>query len=251
MAGTVLLSIADGIADVRLNRPHRLNAINPQLLADFAAALEQAQSSAEVQVILLRGEGRAFCAGDDLKEFDDQARGETATRRYVEQIQDITRLLLLRDKVVVGAIHGWAVGGGLEWVINCDIAVMGTGCRCFFPELLLGVFVTGGVTSLLPNHVGLQKAKELILLGERFGAASALEMGLVARVVGDDDVLPTARAMAEKIRDLPPLMRVAAKKILTRAYQLPLEQAMDLETDATVAGFLDPATRDRVAGALK
>lgn len=251
MAETVVLTIADGIADVRLNRPHRLNAINPELLADFAAALEDAQSSAEVQVILLRGEGRAFCAGDDLREFDDQAKGAQETRQYVERIQDITRLLMLRDKVVVGAIHGWAVGGGLEWVINCDIAVMGAGCRCFFPELSLGVFVTGGVTSLLPSHVGLQKAKELILLGERFGAAEALEMGLVARVVDDDDVLSTARAMAEKIRDLPPLMRSAAKKILTRAYQLPLTQAMDLETDATVEGFLDPATRDRVAGALK
>ena len=81
--------------------------------------------------------------------------------------------MVLGDKPVIGAIRGWAVGGGLEWVINCDFAIAAEGTRFFFPELSLGVFVTGGVTELLPRLVGLQRARELIMLGERFDAAQA------------------------------------------------------------------------------
>ncbi len=243
---TVLLSIADGIAEITLNRPERLNAINPDLLRDFAAAIRAGQGQA---VILLRGAGRAFCAGDDLKEFDDQSHGPEETRRFIEAIQDVTRLLMGSDAIVVGAIHGWAVGGGLEWVINCDLAVMAEGCRCFFPETALGLFVTGGVTSLLPNLVGLQKAKELILLGDRFDARAALAMGLVSRVVPDDACLDEARALARRIAGLPAHSRRNVKRVLNRAFQLPLDQAMALETDATVEGFLAPATAALIAKA--
>lgn len=251
MTSTVHLTVAGPIAHVVLNRPERLNAINRALLADFAQALRTAQADPAVAVILLRGEGRAFCAGDDLKDFDDQLGADAAaTRATIEAIQDITRLLMGGDAVVIGAIHGWAVGGGLEWVINCDLAVMGEGCRCFFPEAELGVFVTGGVSMLLPNMVGLQKAKELILLGERFTAAEALAMGLVSRVVPDDTVLETAEALARRVAALPAVARRNVKRVLNRACTLPLAAAMDLETDATVEGFLDPGTRARVASRL-
>ena len=85
--------------------------------------------------------------------------------------------MVLGDTPVIGAIRGWAVGGGLEWVINCDFAIAAEGTRFFFPEIALGVFVTGGVTALLPRLVGLQRARELIMLGERFDAAQALCLG--------------------------------------------------------------------------
>ncbi len=154
------------------------------------------------------------------------------------------------DRIVVGAIHGWAVGGGLEWVLNCDIAVMAEGCRCFFPETSLGVFVTGGVTSILPNVVGLQKAKELILLGDRFTAGQAAEWGLVARLASDEDYLEVGRSIAARIRDLPRIARQNVKKVLNRSFQLPLGEAMALETQATVEGFRDPATAGRIAGVI-
>ena len=107
----------------------------------------------------MRGAGRAFCSGQDLKEFDHQSEGEAEARAYIESIQDITREMVLGEKMIVGAIHGWAVGGGLEWLINCDLAILAAGTRCFFPEISLGVFVTGGVTTLLPKLVGLQKSQ--------------------------------------------------------------------------------------------
>jgi enoyl-CoA hydratase/carnithine racemase len=242
MADTVELTLADGIAEIALNRPHRLNAINPSLLRDFATALRSSQASAEAPVILVHGRGRAFCAGDDLKEFDEQSRGPEETRRFVEQIQEVTRLMIEGDAIVVGAIHGWAVGGGLEWVLNCDLAVMARGCRCFFPETSLGLFVTGGVSSILPNLVGLQKAKELILLGDRFTAAEAEAWGLVARVVDDDAYLAEARALSRRVAALPAHARRNVRRVLNRAFQLPVHEAMALETEATIEGFLHPAT---------
>src|SRR5687767_8471372 len=147
MTKTVLSDyLGDGVQKISLNRPHRLNAIVPELLEHLIAAVDQANRDAKVGAIVLTGEGRAFCAGDDLKEFKAQAENETATTAYIERIQDITRALMLGERPVVGAIRGWAAGGGLEWVINCDFAVAAQGTRFFFPEIGLGVFVTGGVT---------------------------------------------------------------------------------------------------------
>ncbi len=253
MATTVLTEdVGDGVRVLTLNRPHRLNAINPALLEDLIAALERAGRDAGVRAIVLTGAGRAFCAGDDLKEFGTQigstgAGDPAATRAYIERIQDVTRAMVGGDTPVVGAIRGWAVGGGLEWVINCDFAVAAEGARFFFPETALGVFVTGGVTELLPRLVGLQRARELIMLGARFDAADAERWGLVWKVVPDADLLPTALATARRIAALPPGPVRDLRRILARRAGGGLDAAMAAETDATVRGFLDPETAKRVA----
>ena len=124
MKDTVLFEVDEAIATITLNRPERLNAINPPLLEALTAALQQANDDPHINVIVLQGAGRAFCAGDDLKEFDSQVGSKAETRAYIEKIQDVTRQICLNQKIVIGAIHGWAVGGGLEWVINCDFVVM-------------------------------------------------------------------------------------------------------------------------------
>jgi enoyl-CoA hydratase/carnithine racemase len=247
MAGAVLRETKDGICVITLNRPERLNAINPALLAGLELALAEADRDAATRAVVLCGAGRAFCAGDDLKEFDQQRRSPAETRRYVESIQSITRAIVLGDKMVIGAIHGWAVGGGLEWLINCDFAILAADTRCFFPEISLGLFVTGGITSLLPRLVGLQKARELILFGERFDARAALAMGLAWKVVPEDELLAEAQAVARRIAALPADQVRDLKRVVNRACQLDVEGAMALETEATVRAFLDPATAARVA----
>src|SRR6476660_8579294 len=202
---TTVLShyLGDGVQKISLNRPHRLNAIVPELLDDLIAALDGANADAKVGAIVLTGEGRAFCAGDDLKEFNAQVSDEKGTTAYIERIQDVTRSIMLGARPVIGAIRGWAAGGGLEWVINCDFAIAAEGTRFFFPEISLGVFVTGGVTEILPRLVGLQRAREMILLGERFDAAQAQAWGLIRQVVSDDALMPEALALARRIADLP------------------------------------------------
>jgi enoyl-CoA hydratase/carnithine racemase len=247
MTSTVISKMDNGIRSIILDRPDRLNAINPDLLADFLEALKEGNADPATKVMVISGAGRAFCAGDDLKEFDSQVGTEEETRAYIESIQVITREIVLNDKMVLGAIHGWAVGGGLEWVINCDLAVMAKGTRCFFPEISLGVFVTGAVTTLLPKMVGLQKAKEMILFGERFDAAQALEWGLVWKVVDEENLMTETLNAAERIAELPQEAVRDLKRVINRACHMDVEGAMALETDATLRGFLDPATAKRIS----
>jgi enoyl-CoA hydratase/carnithine racemase len=246
VTGTVLTEdMGDGVRVLTLNRPQRLNAINAELLEDLNAALDAAGRDDGIRAIVLTGAGRAFCAGDDLKEFEGQSGDAATTRAYAERIQDVTRAIIGGDKPVVGAIRGWAVGGGLEWVINCDFAVAAEGTRFFFPETTLGVFVTGGVTFLLPRIVGLQRTRELILLGERFDAAEALAWGLVWKVVPDSELLPTALATARRIAALPTGPVRDLRRILAR--NATLDECLAAETEAAVRGFLDPETAKRVA----
>jgi enoyl-CoA hydratase/carnithine racemase len=248
MTGTVLTEDAgDGVRVVTLNRPRRLNAITPELLEDLIAALQAADRDAAIRAVVLTGAGRAFCAGDDLKEFGAQSKDAATTHAYIERIQDVTRALLLGDTPVIGAVRGWAVGGGLEWMINCDFAIAAEGTRFFFPEISLGVFVTGGVTELLPRLVGLRRARELIMLGERFDAAQAREWGLLTKVVPDAELVPEALALARRIAALPPGPVRDLRRILARRSGGGLEAAMAAETEATIRGFLDPETAKRVA----
>ncbi len=239
--------LGDGVQKISLNRPHRLNAIVPDLLDDLIAALDAANGDVHVGAIVLTGEGRAFCAGDDLKEFSAQASDETETTAYIERIQDVTRSMMLGDRPVIGAIRGWAAGGGLEWVINCDFAIAAEGTRFFFPEISLGVFVTGGVTELLPRLVGLQRAREMILLGEKFDANQAKSWGLIRDVVADEVLLPAATDLARRLAALPRERVRDLRRILARRDGAGLDGAMRAETAATVSGFLDPATASRVA----
>ncbi|CAG1016254.1 MAG: enoyl-CoA hydratase/isomerase family protein [Rhizobiaceae bacterium] len=248
MAGTVICTdLGDGVRQISLNRPARLNAIVPDLLDDLVAALTEADRDAAVRAIVLTGEGRAFCSGDDLKEFSSQATDDDGTTAYVERIQDVTRALVLGDTPVVGAIRGWAVGGGLEWVINCDFAVAAEGTRFFFPEVSWGLFVTGGVTEILPRLVGLQRARDMILFGEKFDARQAMEWGLLREVVADADLLPRATELARRIAALPVGPVRDLKRIFARRHGAGLEAAMAAETAATVRGFLDPETAKRIA----
>ncbi len=249
MTGTILTEdLGDGVRKISLNRPTRLNAIVPELLDDLVEALTEADKDEAVGAIVLTGEGRAFCSGDDLKDFEDQVSDEVGTTAYVERIQDVTRAMVLGDTPVVGAIRGWAVGGGLEWVINCDFAIASEGTRFFFPEISWGLFVTGGVTELLPRLVGLQRARDMILFGERFDAKQAHDWGMIREVVPDGELMEKSTTLAKRLATLPKGPVQDLRRILTRPGGASLEMAMALETEATVRGFLDPETARRIKG---
>lgn len=243
---TVLLGARDGVATITLNRPHRLNAMTEELVEDLDRALDAASRDSEVRVILLCGAGKAFCAGDDLKEFEAQTRSPEATHRYLGRVQDTVRKMFYGEKPIVGAAQGWAAGGGFEWLINCDFVVLAEGTHCFFPEVSLGFIVTGGVTALLPRLVGLQKAREMILFGEKYSAAQLLALGLVHKVVPDTVLLDEAQAVARRIAGLPPGPVRNLKRVMNRALGLDFESVLELERETVLQGFLDPETRRRV-----
>lgn len=242
---TVLSECSDGVRTITLNRPECLNAMNRQLLADTASAFGDANADEATRVIVLTGAGRAFCAGDDRHEHR-HPENEAEARELVDAIQQVTREIVFGDKPVIGAIHGWAVGGGFEWALNCDLSLWSTDARAFFPEISLNLFVTGAVTSLLPAMVGLVKAREMLLLGEQYSAAELRELGIAWRVVDEDRLQAEAREVALRIAASPARSVEAMKRVLNRCALNDIERALELETEATVAGFLDPETTRRL-----
>ena len=231
----------DGLRTLLLNRPAQLNAMNRQLISDVTRAFDDANADEDTRVIVFSGAGRAFCAGDDRHEHQHPAN-EAEARNFVELMQNATRAIVLGDKPVVGAINGWAVGGGFEWAINCDFPIWSQSAQGFFPEVSLNLFVTGGVTALLPALVGLNRAREMLFLGERYDAQALLDMGVAWRMVADAQLMDTARATALRLARLPPHSVRAMKRVLRHTSSADFEQALSLESEATVAGFMDPQT---------
>lgn len=243
---TVLSSIDEnGVRTIALNRPDSLNAMNRQLIDDVARAFDHANGDHATRAIIFTGTGRAFCAGDDRHEHV-HPENEAQARDLVDAIQRATRAIVFGEKPIVGAINGWAVGGGFEWAINCDFPIWAESARGFFPEVSLNLFVTGAVTSLLPALVGLNTAREMLFLGCRYSAAKLQEMGVAWRVVSDDGLMDEARSIAGQLSRLPPLSVRAMKRTLNHCATSDLTRALELETEATIAGFLDPETTERL-----
>lgn len=243
---TVLSAVDDhGVRTVALNRPGSLNAMNRQLIDDVARAFDDANADPATRAIIFTGSGRAFCAGDDRQEHAHPAN-EAEARDLVDAIQRATRAIVFGDKPVVGAINGWAVGGGFEWAINCDFPIWAESAKGFLPEVSLNLFVTGAVTSLLPALVGLNTAREMLFLGKRYTASELADMGVAWRVAADDGLMDEARSVANQLSQLPPLSVRAMKRVLNQCAAGDLNRALALETEATVAGFLDPETTKRL-----
>ena len=243
---TVLSELnGEGVRTITLNRPDRLNAMNHALVRDVAEAFTDANNDGATKAMIFTGAGRAFCAGDDRREHV-HPETEAEAREFVEAIQDATRAIVFGEKPVVGAINGWAVGGGFEWAINCDFSIWAESARAFFPEVSLNLFATGGVTALLPALVGLNTAREMLFLGEKYDAPTLKQLGVAWKVVPDAALMTEAQAVARKLAALPPLSVRAMRRTLYRTATTDLATALQLESDATVKGFLDPETTRRL-----
>jgi enoyl-CoA hydratase/carnithine racemase len=179
------------VLQLRLNRPARLNALTLAMSRELLAAVQQAVADPVVRVLLLSGAGTSFCAGKDK---DDPARDE-----FVEALQALAAALMNTGKPVVACVQGWVVGAGLELMLNADIVVAARSARFMLPEVRLGLFGTGAVTSLLPAAVGLPRAKALLMRGQPFSAEEAERWGLVAAVVDDELALPAALEQAVQL----------------------------------------------------
>lgn len=228
--GAVVLTVDADVAVIALNRPHRLNAVNDQLVDGLLDALAAVESSG-CGAALLTGRGRAFCAGHDLKE----PRGDDdGLRDRLEHLQDITRRIRALPIPVIAAVHGHAVGAGAEFALGCDLVVAAEGSRFRFPEVGLGLSVTNGLTKLLPLFVGPVKAKELLLLGEAIDAQEALRLGLVNRVVPPDDLMDAAMEWARRLAAQPRVSTALAKAALDTGIDAMFEATLGLEVEHAV-----------------
>ena len=220
------------VAVVHLNRPERLNAVVPALTVGLSGALARAEREG-ARAVVLAGRGRAFCAGHDLKE-PEPVETPVQTRARLEEIQDVTRLVRRFPGAVVAAVHGYALGAGCEFALCCDVVVAAEDAQFGFPEVGVGLSVTGGISRLLPVLVGWAKAKELLLLGDRVSGAEAARMGLVARAVPAGEHETVALELAHRLAQRPPLALSLAKQVLDQGLDGTLEQAMGREVDHAV-----------------
>lgn len=220
------------VAVVHLNRPERLNAVVPALTVGLRDALARADREG-ARVVVLAGRGRAFCAGHDLKE-PEPVETPVQTRARLEEIQDVTRLVRRFPGPVVAAVHGYALGAGCEFALACDLVVAAEDAQLGFPEVGVGLSVTGGISKLLPALVGWAKAKELLLLGDRISGAEAGALGLVARVVPPGEHETVALELAHRLAQRPPLALSLAKQVLDHGLDATVEGAMAREVDHAI-----------------
>ena len=226
--GYVLYKKTESIAVISFNRPEVLNAANNQLTREFLEALKKAEADPDIKVVILRGEGRAFCSGHDLKE---DTAGETLEQSLalIEELQETTRVILNMGKPVIAAVQGYAVGAGCEWTMNCDIRIAAEGAKFGFPEAGIGTTVTNAGTKLLTLIVGLGRAKELVLTSRMIEAKEAKEWGLVNEVVPLHALEQAAMELAKKIAKNPVMSNRLAKTALNQAVNESFEQTLERE----------------------
>ncbi len=230
---TVIYEKVDDFAIIKLNRPKVLNAINVQLTRDVHQALTEAAGDTAVKGVLLQGEGRAFCSGDDLSENPSGWNIEDVLR-HVEVLQDTTRLMLNMEKPVVAAVHGYALGAGCEWAMSADIRIAAEGTQFGFPETNVGAGITNCGTKLLPLLIGMGRAKWMAYTNERIDAIKAEQWGLVNFVVPLDQLEKTAMAMLKKIAANSSLSIKLTKRQLNYGVYQDYEQQLELEAHDVV-----------------
>lgn len=224
-------AVHEGLAEIAFNRPHRLNAVNEAVYAAMHKALLRAEEDETVRVVLLRGEGRAFCVGADLKAHGSGQRTPYQRRRYLEGEQEVCRRILHLSKPVVAAVHGYALGAGAEMALAADFLLMSKSAKLGFPELSIGNFLGGGVTWLLPRLVGLARARELLFFGERLDGEQAERIGLANRAFDDEGFLESARLYARALAEKAPISMELAKRTLLLAAGNSLEAALAAELE--------------------
>jgi enoyl-CoA hydratase/carnithine racemase len=224
---TVRYAKRGAVAVVALDRPETLNAYNVAMRDDLYAVLGAAHDDPEVRALVLWGRGRAFSTGGDLTEFGS-APSPLVARRVRWQRDVWGRLLGLRA-ATVAAVHGWAVGGGFEMAMLCDVVIAAAGTRFALPETGLGMIPGVGGTQTLPRRIGSARALELVLTGRLVRAREAAALGLVGRVVPRARLLPAALAVARRLAAVDPAAVAAVRRCVRAAHDLPLEGALALE----------------------
>lgn len=232
MSDAFELQANDGVLTVTFNRPDRLNAFRRREYHRFRDLLVEIERDANLRAVVLTGHGRAFCAGEDLKELDAHAADDdgSVTRENLLVLQDITRRIVRSERVYIAAVNGVAAGFGAELACACDVRLAGEGGRFVFPEVKRGLFVTNGISHTLPRLVGDNWAATLLLTGDPIDADTALRIGLVSQVVGGDGLVDAAQAMASTIAANAPTAVRHTKRIL-RGDAEAIERALVTEVD--------------------
>ncbi|WP_159943160.1 enoyl-CoA hydratase/isomerase family protein [Nocardiopsis sp. FR6] len=214
------------VAVLRLDRP-KVNALNAAVTAEIAEAAGRVSADEAVRAVVVYGGERVFVAGADIKEMADRTAAQM--REYARDLQNALSLVARIPKPVVAAVTGYALGGGLELALAADFRVAGAGARLGVPEIQLGVIPGAGGTQRLPRLVGPARAKEMIFSGRHVKAEEALEIGLVDRVVPDEEVYAAAVELVARYADGPAVALAAAKEAVDRGLETDLDTGLEIE----------------------
>jgi enoyl-CoA hydratase len=229
----ILFEVREHVATLTLNRPEKLNAVTPAMADALVAHVEDCNTRADVRAVVLTGAGeKAFCAGSDIAELDGYASPWEFRNRpdYCDAIRALR-------KPVVCAINGYALGGGLETAMSCDIRIAAEHARLGAPEVKLGWIGGGGMSYQLAHSIGPSNAALMLMQGDPITAQQALQWGLVSELVPAAELLARAQAIAAAIASRPPIAVETAKANLRAAYAMPLETAIQYERDLQTVCF--------------
>ena len=230
MSADSVLVERGSVTVVTLNRPQKLNSWNAGMRARLREVVEDCARDPELRVLVLTGAGRAFSAGEDVSEMADLTRiGTRAFRVEARTIHDVFDLIESIEVPVIAAFDGVAAGGGFELALSCDFRILGEKARLVMPEARVGLIPGSGGCSRLVRHIGLGRAKELVMLGATIPAARAVELGLATEVVPDGGALAAAHALAERLMTLAPLAVGMAKVVLNTCTDVDAETGRRLE----------------------
>ena len=241
---TILLEQEGSIGILKLNRPQAMNALNSKVILELISALGAMEKETLPKVLIITGSGeKAFVAGTDIIEMEKLSSFEARefarfARKAIDKVADL-------DRPVIGAINGFALGGGCELAMACDIRIASEKAKLGQPETGLGIIPGSGGTQRLPRLVGPSKAKQLIFTGEIIDAKVALEIGLVDKVVPHDSLIEEAKKMANTIAAKPRVALALAKFAINRGLDADLQTALDYEIECFAQCF---ATQDQKEG---
>jgi enoyl-CoA hydratase len=221
--------LEEGIGLITFNRPEVLNALNTATVTETLAAVQAMQSNPEVRGLVFTGEGRSFVAGADIQEMVGKTP-ETA-RIYSELGHRLFTTIQDMDIPAIAAVNGFALGGGVEVALSCDIRIASENAIFGLPETILGIIPGWGATQRTSRLVGPAITKELIFTGEHINAQRALAIGLVNRVVPPEALMQVTLDMARKISRQGRLAIIQAKRLISRGFEMPLREALKLEID--------------------
>ena len=240
MSEAVILSGVEGaIGYITINRPEKLNALDLATIEAMEAALTRHEADSAVRVIIFTGVGKAFVAGGDIADLNLR-QGLAHYEEFAEHIHRVFRRIEICDKPTIGAVNGWALGGGCELMLALDIRIVSDAARVGVPEIKLGLFPGAGGTQRLIRQIPLCQAKELMFAGDHVSAEQAVALGLANRVVAADQLMPACIELAEKIATKSPLALKILKRTLAAGADMSLPSALAHE-QAMVSLTLDSA----------
>jgi enoyl-CoA hydratase len=231
----LLLERADGVATVTLNRPAHLNALSAELRDAITRAFDEIAADGEIRAVILTGAGRAFCAGLDLKELGGESGGGPDIAGAVGRGGNVVRAVEECPWPVIGAVNGYAITGGFELALACDLLVASTAARFADTHARVGILPAWGLSQKLSRAIGIGRAKELSLTGNFLDAEQAAAWGLVNRVVDPDALLPTCRALAADVLSCVPEVVREYKRVIGDGFATTLREGLELETTANRA----------------